>query len=161
MPISFFRRVSLFFEVFQDTRHSNKKNPYLYWHAALSCPFMASNYVNWWEFRPRKKIFSSPPPPLFPTPFPTRPPPPPSPETPPPGTLNKKSSPPPSRRLGLPLPLPRAEKKISETSTELCKSVSRSDLVPISFWSRPLLGHFGLATRPQFPISFYNLSCTR
>ena len=33
MPISFFRRVSLVLEVFQDTWRSNKENPSGYWHA--------------------------------------------------------------------------------------------------------------------------------
>ena len=38
--LSFFRRVSLVFEVFQDTWHTNKENPSVYWHATLSCPLI-------------------------------------------------------------------------------------------------------------------------
>ena len=32
--------------MFQDTWRSNKENPSADWNAALSCPFMASNYAN-------------------------------------------------------------------------------------------------------------------
>ena len=38
-----FSGMYLVFEVFQGIWHSNKKNPCLYWHATLSCPFMCSN----------------------------------------------------------------------------------------------------------------------
>ena len=31
--------------VFRDLWPSNKENPSVYWHAALYCPFMASNYA--------------------------------------------------------------------------------------------------------------------
>ena len=41
-----FSGVYLVFEVFQDTWRSNNNNPGAYWNAALSCPFMASNYAN-------------------------------------------------------------------------------------------------------------------
>ena len=37
---------SSYFEVFQDTWRSNKENASACWNAAVSCPFMASNYVN-------------------------------------------------------------------------------------------------------------------
>ena len=67
---------------------------------------------SWWTFRPRKKIFSPPPPKSPNSPqTPSRPlgpswkPPPPS-----PGIFNK-NGPPPSWCLGLPLPPSRAEKK--------------------------------------------------
>ena len=40
-----FSGVYLVFEVFQDTWHSNKENPGVYWNATLSCPVMASNYA--------------------------------------------------------------------------------------------------------------------
>ena len=43
---SCFSGVYLVFEVFQDTWRSNKDNPSVCWHVTLSCPFMASNYVN-------------------------------------------------------------------------------------------------------------------
>ena len=36
----------LIYEVFLDARRSNKENPSVYWKVTLSCPFMASNYVN-------------------------------------------------------------------------------------------------------------------
>ena len=36
----------VFDEVFQDTCRSNKESPSACWNAALSCPFMASNYAN-------------------------------------------------------------------------------------------------------------------
>ena len=39
--------------MFQDTWHSNKKNPSAYWHATLSCPLVASNYVICILFRSR------------------------------------------------------------------------------------------------------------
>ena len=79
----------------------------------------------WWAFRPRKKILSSPPPPQILLAH-TPPTPPPSPPLvgeprPPLGLFNKKKpTPAPSRRLGLRLPLPRAEKnkKYSKTSTK-------------------------------------------
>ena len=45
-PISFFRRVYEFFEMFQDACCSIKENPSVYWEATLSCPFMALNYAN-------------------------------------------------------------------------------------------------------------------
>ena len=70
-----------------------------------------SKSVAWWAFRPRKKIFSSPP--KIPRGHPPGPSPPPplSWENPLPlEILNKKPTPAPSWRLGLPLPLPRAEK---------------------------------------------------
>ena len=71
------------------------------------------NTQAWWELRPRNKMFS-PPPPKFPTNTLQAPRPPPSSPgrtPPPPGIFNKKPTPPPpSQRLGLPLPLPRAEK---------------------------------------------------
>ena len=35
----------LVFEVIQDSWCPNKENPSVYWIAALSCPFMASNYA--------------------------------------------------------------------------------------------------------------------
>ena len=68
---------------------------------------------SWWTFRPRKKIFSPPPrnPPIRrrpSRPLPSRPG-----EPPPPllgFSIKNRSPPPPSRRLGLPLPPPRAEK---------------------------------------------------
>ena len=47
MPISF-SGVYLVFEVFQDAWRSNKENPSVYWNATLPCPFMASNYANWY-----------------------------------------------------------------------------------------------------------------
>ena len=59
-----------------------------------------------WRFSPPKfpastsQPLAPPPPPTAPT----------RPGTPPPGIFNKKSFPPPSQRLGLPFPLPRAEK---------------------------------------------------
>ena len=42
---SHFSGVYLVSEVFQDWR-SKKENPSLYWHATLSCPFMAWNNAN-------------------------------------------------------------------------------------------------------------------
>ena len=36
------------FLVFQDACCSNKENPSVYWHLALSCPLMASNNANWY-----------------------------------------------------------------------------------------------------------------
>ena len=42
--------VHVVFEVFQDTWHSNKENPSVYWHATLSCPSMASNSANVYLF---------------------------------------------------------------------------------------------------------------
>ena len=41
-----FSGVYLVFDVIQDTWCSNKEDPSVYWNAALSCPFMASNYAN-------------------------------------------------------------------------------------------------------------------
>ena len=45
-PISFFRCVSRFCQVFQDTWHSSKGNPSDSWHATLSSPLLASNHAN-------------------------------------------------------------------------------------------------------------------
>ena len=41
-----FSGVHLVLQVFRDIWPSNKENPSVYWHATLSCPFMASNYAN-------------------------------------------------------------------------------------------------------------------
>ena len=71
-----------------------------------ACPASAS--FTWRPFRPRKKIFS-PPPPIPPNSLqtPSRPP---RPLPPPPGIFNKKNRPPPSLSPRTPLPLPGAEK---------------------------------------------------
>ena len=45
LPISF-SGVYLVLWVFRDIWPSKKENPSVYWHATLSCPFMASNYAN-------------------------------------------------------------------------------------------------------------------
>ena len=76
-----------------------------------SSVLLTGAFKSWWEFRPRKKIFSPPPPPFLaatlPAPRPPRPP-----GRPPPLLgFSVKSRSPPSWRLGLPLPLPRAGKK--------------------------------------------------
>ena len=46
----------LVFEVVQNTGRSNKENPSAYWHATLSCPFMASNYEIRSSFRSRSDL---------------------------------------------------------------------------------------------------------
>ena len=85
-----------------------------------ACPLCSSSFSTWWEFRPRKKIFTLQfPASTLPAPPPPRPHPPR--RTPPLLGFSKKIAPPAYRRLGLPLPRPRAEKKnskISETSTK-------------------------------------------
>ena len=48
-----FSGVCLVFEVFQAACRSNKENPSVYWNAALSCPFMASNMQIRISFRSR------------------------------------------------------------------------------------------------------------
>ena len=86
------------------------------------------NLLPWWTFRPRKKIFSPPPSPKFPTrrrhpPDPSAHPPLGAPP-PPPGFSIKKTDPHPAPPpvLGAsdsPFPLPEQRKKKSETSTNL------------------------------------------
>ena len=81
--------------------------------------------VAWWEFRPRKRIFSPPPPniPASTLRSLAPPPPPPSRET-PSWDLPYKIAP--TRRLGLPLPSPEQKKrKISETFFERNSRASR------------------------------------
>ena len=77
-------------------------------HLSYACEKFSVCYsyfaaLAWWIFRPRKNIW----PPLQNPTICRRP----IPENPPPrGIFKKKPIPPPSRRLGLPLPPPRAEK---------------------------------------------------
>ena len=74
---------------------------------------------SWWEFRPRKKIFSPPPPNSPQTPFqPLAPLPPPGRETPPPGIFYLQIVPPPAPRTPASPPPSTQKKKKSETSTE-------------------------------------------
>ena len=99
----------------------------------------------WWTFRPRKKIFSPPPPN---SPIRRRHPPSPSHswKTPPPPSwdFQSKTDPlPPSWRLGLPLPPPRAGKiKISETSTKLVAIVSQNSFGLVFMGYRTVIARY-------------------
>ena len=68
----------------------------------------------WWTFRPRKNIFSPPPPSKFPNSpqTPSRPSTPPPPWAPPSGIFNKKWTRPPPGASDSPFPLPEQKKKI-------------------------------------------------
>ena len=123
--------------------HSHKR------HRLLKCVAK-----QWWEFGQQKKKIS-PPPPKFPAntlPAPRlpRPHPPGRPPHPPPGwDFPLKIAPPPTLPAPrTPLPLPRAEKKISETSTEkqcsLQQKKAQDRFFPVP--CRPSLSHFGDGT---------------
>ena len=89
----------------QQERH-NPAIPISY-HAMLF-----GSIVSWWEFRPRKKIFSPPPPPNFvQTPSrPLAPPPPPARRPPSPGIFSKIIFPPNPGASDSPFPSPEQEK---------------------------------------------------